>query len=474
MINDKNDNRSKRKKDAPQLSANVVFVENHLPGLESGDYTMAVKQEISGSGKGGDVKDEFSTTKQFSVLGERFVLGADKIYSSFPANDHQGDFSNCLPHLVFSGATFPWQRGLGEKCDKNFPWIGLLVFAQEEAPDLKQITLGSFRGSGLPDEVTSDQMLFYDFKKETGDHDDDPCKVIDVPVDLFNQLAPSVNELKYLAHVRKVEVDNKATSSQHYPLHAMQNSVSNKSELEVNFSVLVGNRLLSKVGRYNVHLVSFENMGDYLPDSEGGSNIDEGKKYIRLVSLYNWHFNIVPENNCLSDIISKLDKSPINLKLPNLPGEKSNDLNRAFNMGYVPVEHSLRVGGETVSWYRGPCVPYQINSTYPYSKQSADSWLKYDPDWSMFDVSYAAAWEIGRLLALQNKKFAETLYQYKSKSTLSTICHLEQQMLSDHLTSITNLDSQTKEDVKQTAFTAIKTVLNSYLQFNNKKDDDHE
>jgi hypothetical protein len=45
--------------------------------------------------------------------------------------------------------------------------------------------------------------------------------------------------------------------------------------------------------------------------------------------------------------------------------------------------------------------------------RTADALVRYDPDLSMFDVSYSAAWELGRLLALQDKDFSTSLYQWK-------------------------------------------------------------
>jgi hypothetical protein len=39
--------------------------------------------------------------------------------------------------------------------------------------------------------------------------------------------------------------------------------------------------------------------------------------------------------------------------------------------------------------------------------------VRYDTDIAMFDVSYAAAWELGRLLALRDKELSTGLYQWK-------------------------------------------------------------
>ena len=64
-----------------------------------------------------------------------------------------------------------------------------------------------------------------------------------------------------------------------------------------------------------------------------------------------------------------------------------------------------------MSWYRGPLVP--LNYDKPKQIQEpvscADELLRYDPDTGLFDVTYAVAWQLGRLLALQNHSFALAL-----------------------------------------------------------------
>jgi hypothetical protein len=82
-------------------------------------------------------------------------------------------------------------------------------------------------------------------------------------------------------------------------------------------------------------------------------------------------------------------------------------------MGFYPLPHQLRQGGKTVSWYHGPLSTGSPWKSFPEPAQSSDSLLRYYSENGMFDVSYAAAWELGRLLALQNVPFSNELYQWK-------------------------------------------------------------
>ena len=44
----------------------------------------------------------------------------------------------------------------------------------------------------------------------------------------------------------------------------------------------------------------------------------------------------------------------------------------------------------------------------------ADAALRYDSTTGMLDASYAAAWQLGRLLALQDQAFAQALYRFRT------------------------------------------------------------
>lgn len=98
-----------------------------------------------------------------------------------------------------------------------------------------------------------------------------------------------------------------------------------------------------------------------------------------------------------------------------LPPNKNPNAEQYLAKGCVALPHVTRQGNQTVSWYHGPLVPgnniTQTNPNLPV--RAADQLVYYSPHLGMFDISYAAAWELGRLLALQSKDFSVNLFNWK-------------------------------------------------------------
>lgn len=101
--------------------------------------------------------------------------------------------------------------------------------------------------------------------------------------------------------------------------------------------------------------------------------------------------------------------------------------------GYLPLPHTLRQGGATFSWYHGPLAPGEVvepgRDLLP--ARAADELLRYDTSNGLIDVSYAAAWELGRLLALKNKGFSTSLFKWK-RTHRQTFRRVEQAVLHAH------------------------------------------
>ena len=105
----------------------------------------------------------------------------------------------------------------------------------------------------------------------------------------------------------------------------------------------------------------------------------------------------------------------------------------ALKMGYAAFDHHTRQGARTVSWYRGPLLPYENPRLARVPFSSADSLVRYDPESGMIDVSFAAAWQLGRLLALGDQAFASLLYDWKEGRRTQAVVDFERRFLGDQL-----------------------------------------
>lgn len=435
---------------------NVIFVDRTDPILEAGDYAITITQTIAATptapAPSNAISDAFTNTRTFTVRGERFALDPGEVVAVFPPENNTGEYFNVLPHVVFERKTLPWERASDRATAAT--WLALLLFEADEAPRLQQARVGDLQRdpffsdatravkqpSTLKDATTvsygdADPSFTLD-KLESGEHAWDSCQVIDVPVPLFLQIAPSVADLAFLAHVRRAPGDRSCDSN---------GSTADRA-------VVVGNRLPQKDSSCVVHLVSLEGLAAYLP---AFANNDPGKyvlpsirmanaatdaKAIRLISLKSWSFTSKDGPGTFSGYLGSVDIKPPTLQRKTIavPGADSgaqSTVAAAFALGYTAIDHHTRLGDQTVSWYRGPLLPYETSPTIvppPGTGDdsgpvitASDQAVRYDPENGLMDVSYAVAWETGRLLALASKAFSISLYNWKRAAAQKTAVTLQ-------------------------------------------------
>lgn len=105
---------------------------------------------------------------------------------------------------------------------------------------------------------------------------------------------------------------------------------------------------------------------------------------------------------------------------PGLPAEPPSPrpLPLVTATGHVATAHATRLGERTTAWFRGPLVPGPVDRAgarpdgrYPLAHH-ADQLRRVSPD-GQEDLSYAAAFEIGRLLALSRPSVVAALNQWR-------------------------------------------------------------
>jgi hypothetical protein len=100
-------------------------------------------------------------------------------------------------------------------------------------------------------------------------------------------------------------------------------------------------------------------------------------------------------------------------KMPTVTTPAQQAVKEALDIGFVPLATVLSDGESTVSWYRGPLVPVITKRDQYGPYQFSDHAIRYDPGNGLFDMSYAVAWQIGRLLALSDPTFSQALYDWR-------------------------------------------------------------
>jgi hypothetical protein len=403
-----------------ELPGRITFYEFFEPPLDSGPYRVDVEQHVKSVQPANSFDQTFTTALDFHVSGVRFALPPGYVHAQFPPPGAQGRYENVLPHVVLAVETLPWQRDSGTAAlgvAETHPWLALLTFDGDDPPPAVQNgTVGQLLPAALP----SGTMSYPNLTLEPGESASDPCEFVDVPAELFHAIAPTVDDLRWLAHGR--HVDETALA---------RKAFADEAPPQQDLSTVISNRLPAPGGRAVCCLVSVEGMAPFLPPREP----PPGTTAIRLVVLAWWSFGSVERTEAFREYFERLDREPGTLQVSYAagPGTPNQAVQDALKMGYAAFDHHTRQGARTVSWYRGPLLPYENPRLARVPFSSADSLVRYDPESGMIDVSFAAAWQLGRLLALGDQAFASLLYDWKEGRRTQAVVDFERRFLGEQL-----------------------------------------
>jgi hypothetical protein len=455
----------------------VTFLQHQLPGLEAGRYTLTVSQHVTDSAGQPISGETLSQSYAFAIYGDRFRLSnpAGTVASTFPASNASGTFGTVLPHVVFTAASFPWTRyptrnppqlpAPGTDTETDVPtWLAVLVLDDDDAAAfpgqlaLDPVTrvLGDLFPPAAHLASTPGQDYYSYFtaasdttRLEAGETVSDHVQTIDIPLKLFADIAPTLADLSLTAHVRQVAVENKPV-----PLGATPSA-----EPVGTFAIVIGNRLPQRNKRSHAYLVSLEGLEDFLPGTgDGGATANASlvmSRPLRLAVLQHWTFTskdgaggatkdgtgstTKDGTGSFVGMLAALNHggADANTNLRLTVSGASQPVSAALNAGYVPLDHDLRTGETTVSWYRGPLSPIDRARGGPaLPVSSPDQVLAFDPTTGMFDASLAAAWTIGRLAALQDQSYAVSLYRWKKSQAQDVVDRAERKVIDDALAGL--------------------------------------
>lgn len=435
----------------------MVLFDYIRPPLLAGEYRMEVKTEVA-------LKQPPSTTFEdtglpakdayFNIEGPRFSLAPNEVAAVFPPPNGHGAFHGALPHVALGRRTLPWERALGDDYtaapgETPYPWLALVLFEEGEYE--------------LKHNMSLEQVVPTAVFNRLGRPPNIKCDAVEAERDLLRAILPMPSELQLLTHVRQVNVDDRELSagdSDGYFAVVMGNrlprdgakyraclvSVEERTDLLPTTDVTTTTGHLPALGASpaastgSLDTSAFADMTLFTGDGPilaetadallsarigpatavssaaaavaasaaaagrvGASPFIKPKS--RLVLLHSWSFECV-EGGTFRELMQRLDVGMI--------GEVASDKRlQVTDTGHIQVELVNRDGFSERAWFRGPLVaqPLSRDTNGPY--HSADQARRVAADTGAEDISYACAFEVGRLLAAADARLAQELMRWR-------------------------------------------------------------
>jgi hypothetical protein len=369
------------------------------------------------------------------IEGPHTRLQPADVAACYPTDGSNASAPEFLPHIALTRRTLPWERA-GVKAnlpndvgEKVTPWLAVLLLAEDEIIDVgdKQI-----RSVQISPKLQQEEPALYtlltggngtdgkgtNYRYANGDNVD----VVRAPLDLVQRILPQRDELALLCHVQKLSPGNLVEQDDPNPMWTR--------DPDHCVAIVIGNRLPNpdpKPKKYVACLVSIENREDLFeplapaapplklnlnlaasvsaspptaiakPAASAGGGIPLGPIVIRttdLVVLQSWRFTPDPLGD-FKQIVDSIRWAPNGgvMQFGFAPSLRVDGPQALAIDGALELDH--KQGGKVR--YAGPL---SMSSPKPRSNDCA----LHAPTavGNPADVSYAAAFELGRLLALHD------------------------------------------------------------------------
>jgi len=336
----------------------IQLFDQVTPVLPAGRYRVRSSAEVTG--QGGDVLDAGPEhVLPVEVTGPRFELDASDIASCHPPEQGTGDFTDRLPHVALTRRTLPWERRFSD----GTPWLALVVIADGEGALVTGQPLRQAVGEAVFAQLAARDPI-------TGDGPPVTTLQVSSP-GLLAGIFPSRRDVALLTHVRRVNLAD--TDLAGYDDDGW-------------FAIVTANRLPVSAGAHTACLVSLEACEPLWQSPPATA--------APLIVLHSWRFEVTT-GGTFESLAAGLDL--------NLFGS------RVGQQGLDPGTVISRVGRDgtaSLASYRGPLVP-----TLPVPDAPADNALP--------DISDAAAYELGRLLATADGRFSREIAGWHRAASLA-------------------------------------------------------
>lgn len=354
---------------------NMSLYDEVSEGLEAGTWILRTSQELQTDGKLLQT-DGLSTEQKFQVENAIFSVRREDIVQRMPISGSQGSYTEDIPHLVIKGCIHVRQSG-------HF----LLLLKKDEIQGRAVRTAGEYGQES--DYIRSS------FEKLSKKSLENKYTFIQLKAELLEQLLPTESEFPYFYHYRQVYIGNKP-----------------EMNLDGMFTVLLSNRLPEYVDGqgciYEVHLTSILGLGSALKEEK-----NKDKSTVEIISLDSWEFTVSGKSpRSFRHICAQMKENVNSEWLYRL--EDIGAASGRLQHGFVPMEYQTRLGDSGICWNRSPFLPCQADKMRRASfYQTADGALCYDGGDCMFDVTYAVAFETGRMAAIRDEAYIASLLSFR-------------------------------------------------------------